>query len=301
MIRLLFKQWFGSKGERHSADDWNRLVHNIEIIASETGASIPLFFRDFAATITPPSVITEADALTMSMALGMESCISALSSFMGITYPSYNFHDGDFVSFVDVNRWEQGIFACYRKAGGAGRPEDTDMVETVLFPFSDWIESPDGTFSQTAASIIAESDMKGIVGLSQYQNDQAAQWAILGPYVESVDDGSVTVRCSGMLAGGKDLELTLFKIGDDAMQYEVNVGTTGWTSGGDGSVNITVPVPGLPAAAEGVIGYATGDLAGAMAGVAAGIVMTGQAAGQITLRAGSVPHQAVKLVITAVV
>ena len=84
------------------------------------------------------------------------------------------------------------------------------------------------------------------------------------------------------------------------MQYNIQVGTTGWTSDGSGSYTSTAAVAGLPGDAEGVIGYATGDLAGALAGVAAGIVMTAQAAGQITLRANNVPGQTVNLVLTVV-
>jgi len=301
MDRLQFKQWFGHPEERHSANDWNRLVYNVQAVADKVGASIPLFFREIVATISPPASTTDAGALTMSMARGMESCIGALSGHLGITYQEFSFHDGDFISFVDVNRWEFGIWACYRAAGGVGRPEDTQTVETLMFPFSGWVVSPDGTFSQTVESIIAEAGMKGIVGLTQHQIGQEGAWALLGPFVAEVGDWSVTVKCVGLNLGGKDLELTLFKLGDDVMQYDVSVGTAGWVNTGDGFVTQTVPVSGLSVAAEGVIGYATGDLAGAMAGVASGLVMTGQSAGQIVLRADRIPTQTINLVITAVV
>lgn len=84
------------------------------------------------------------------------------------------------------------------------------------------------------------------------------------------------------------------------MQHTISVPASGWVNAGDGTFTRNVAVAGLPATAEGVIGYATGDLAGAMAGVAAGVVMTAQSAGQITLRANTVPSQAINLVMIEV-
>jgi len=80
--------------------------------------------------------------------------------------------------------------------------------------------------------------------------------------------------------------------------FNVSVPTSGWTDGGDGTFSRVIAVPGLPIDAEGIIGYATGDLAGAMAGVAAGLILIAQTANQITLRANIVPTQSVSMVLT---
>ena len=289
MNRLFFKRWFGAEGERHTAEDWNRLADNARYIAAETGAPAPALLS-----------VSEAGALTKSMAQSMESAIAALSEHLGFFYPQYQWIDGDFVSFIDVNRWEYGLWECYRAAGGAGRPEDTGTVETLLFPFSGWVMRPDRSFDQTVPSLIAAAGMNAIIGLSQHQIDQVGPWSVMGPFVTAVGDGSVTVKCSGMMIGGKNLELTLIKAGSGSMQHTISVPASGWVNAGDGTFTRNVAVAGLPATAEGVIGYATGDLAGAMAGVAAGVVMTAQSAGQITLRANTVPSQAINLVMIEV-
>jgi len=291
MDRLLFRQWFGTSGEMHTAAEWNRLVDNADAVATEIGAVVVL-----------PIHTSEAGALTVGMAQAMEDCISALSIASGVHYTPFTWAVGDSVSFIDLNRWEHGVWACYKAAGGRGRPEDTETTETLLFRYADWVSQPDGTFSQTVPSILAALAINGVIGLSENQIGDILYWSMLGPYaVAVVGDGRVTVRCVGAKVGGKDLELTLWKIGDEVMQQTVNVTASGWTSDGDGTWSKTVAVPGLNAGAEGVIGYATGDLAGAMAGVAADVIMTVQAAGQITLRASSVPMQSFTLVITAVV
>jgi hypothetical protein len=287
--RQIYKKWYGSAGEKHTADDWNRLIDNADATASEIGAVISL-----------PPVTAEAGALTVSMANMMEECIADLSSVCGFPYAPAHWADGSSLSFADLNRWEYGIWSCYRKAGGAGRPEDTDTLETLLFPFSGWSVNPDGTFVQTVPSYIAAAGMNSIIGLTQHQADQTDLWSLFGPYVTAIGNGTVTVTCTGLMVGGKDLELTITDMGGSAVQYTANVPISGWINAGGGTVERTVSVPGLDEKDNGVIGYPAGDLAGALAAVAAGVIMIEQSAGPITLRADTVPSQAVSVVITVV-
>jgi len=201
MQLLQFRMWFGSASERHTSDDWNRLVDNAIDIAAEIGA-----------TITPPFNTSDAGALTLYMAQSMEQCISDLSAAANVPYAPFTWLDGDFVSFVDINRWEFGLWACYKAAGGEGRPEDSITMETLMLPYSGWVQAPDGTFSQTVPSVISVAGMTAAIGLSQHQADQVSSWSVLGPYVTAAGNQNVTVKCSGMMIGGKDLEVTLFKV-----------------------------------------------------------------------------------------
>jgi len=202
MIPLTFKRWYGIYGERHTAADWNRLVFNAETISGELIAPRAL-----------PPYTTEAGALTLSMAAAMDGCITDLSYAAGIDYEQGTLGDGDFVSFVDINRWEYGLWAVYRSLGGVGRPEDSATIETLKFPFSGWHDVGGGAYEQTVSSEIATAGMNAVVGLTQFQLEQISSWSILGPYVTTVGNGTVTVRLAGLEIGGKDLELTLIKVG----------------------------------------------------------------------------------------